>query len=304
MLSSAEIVGNAYNQGLVVPAFNVAHLPMIEPIVRAAVSQDAFAFVEVARSDWRRFGAIGPQAVAEEFAKWDAPDHVRLHLDHVPVVDEDGLQVDYLPIFRQAFGLGYHSVMIDASRLPLEENIAATREVVQMAHEAGIPCEAELGAVLGHEAGPLPPYDELFESGMGFTDVEQARRFVRETGCDWLSTAIGNVHGAISEAAKDEKKVEARLNLDHLEQLRDATGIPMVLHGGSGVRQEAILGAIKRGIAKVNVGTDIRQTYERALRETGSIPAAQQALYERVTWLIRDYFQVSGSRARFCPKRT
>ena len=67
-----------------------------------------------------------------------------------------------------------------------------------MAHAADVPVEAELGAVLGHEAGPLPPYEELFASGLGFTDPAEAKRFVEETGCDWLSVAIGNIHGAIA----------------------------------------------------------------------------------------------------------
>ena len=187
--------------------------------------------------------------------------------------------------------------MVDGSRLDLEGNIEATRQVVEMAHQAGIPCEAELGAVLGHEAGPLPPYEELFESGLGFTDVKEAKRFVRETGCDWLSVAIGNIHGAVSGALKDKKKVEARLNLDHLERLRQATGgIPLVLHGGSGVKREYLLAAIKGGIAKVNIGTEIRQAYKLALRESGSVVAAQDAVYDRTCWLIRDYFGLAGTR--------
>jgi fructose/tagatose bisphosphate aldolase len=160
-----------------------------------------------------------------------------------------------------------------------------------------MPCEAELGAVLGHETGPLPPYDELFESGRGFTSVTEAQQFVRETGCDWLSVAIGNIHGAVSGVLKDQKKVEARLNLDHLGRLREVTGVPMVLHGGSGIRRDNVLEAVKRGIAKINIGTEIRQAYEQKLSETNSVPAAQDACYDRTTWVIRDYFGWSGKRA-------
>jgi ketose-bisphosphate aldolase len=252
--------------------------------------------IEVARLEWIKFAAESPAAVMEEFQKWQDPDHVRIHLDHVPVIDEDGQRVDYLSVIREAIDLGYQSVMVDGSRLDLEENIACTRQVAEMAHEAGIPCEAELGAVLGHESGPLPPYEELFESGMGFTDVDQAQRFVQETQCDWLSVAIGNIHGAVSGASKDKKKVEARLDLDHLEALRRATGVPLVLHGGSGVKREYVLAAIKRGIAKINIGTEIRQTYDSAMRETERVDAAQDAVYERTCWLIRDYFGVAGIR--------
>jgi fructose-bisphosphate aldolase class II len=260
------------------------------------MDQDSFALIETARLEWKKFESRGPAAVLEEFVKWNDPDYVRLHLDHVPVIDEDNRQVDYLSIIREAIELGYQSVMVDGSRLDLEGNIEATRQVVEMAHEASIPCEAELGAVLGHEAGPLPPYEELFESGRGFTDVKEAHRFVRETGCDWLSVAIGNVHGAVSGALRDRKKITARLNLDHLDKLRQATGIPLVLHGGSGVQREYLLAAIKKGIAKVNVGTEIRQAYEAALRESGRVAAAQDAVYERTSWLIRDYFSLAGTR--------
>lgn len=300
MRSITDIVYCASQAGVAIPAFNVPYLPMVEPVVRAVIDQDSFALIETARLEWVKFGSRGPAAVMEEFTRWSNLDYVRLHLDHVPVIDEDGLAVDYLPIIREAIQLGYHSVMVDGSRLDLEQNIAATRQVVEMAHAAGIPCEAELGAVLGHEAGPLPPYEELFESGRGFTGVQEAARFVRETGCDWLSVAIGNVHGAISGALKDQKKVEARLDVEHLKKLRRATRIPLVLHGGSGVKREYLIAAIQAGIAKVNVGTEIRQAYEadlpsRRLPAFGKV-AIQDAVYERTCWLIRDYFGIAGIR--------
>jgi fructose/tagatose bisphosphate aldolase len=269
---------------------------MVEPVIRAVVDQDSFALIETALLEWSKFEAQSAAAVKAEFMKYYDSDYVRLHLDHVPVIDEDHNRVPYLAVIAEAIGLGYQSVMVDGSRLDLDGNIGATRVVAELAHAAGIPCEAELGAVLGHEEGPPPPYEELFESGMGFTDVEEAERFVHETGCDWLSVAVGNIHGAISGAMKDKKKVEARLDLDHLEKLAAATGIPLVLHGGSGVKREYLLAAIKRGISKVNVGTEIRQAYETALRETGSVTMAQQALYERACWVIRDYFEISGQR--------
>jgi ketose-bisphosphate aldolase len=296
MQNTNDIMKNALTAGLTVPAFNVPYLPMAEPVIRAVVDQDCFALIATARLEWFKFEAQGPAAVIQEFMKWNQPDYVRIHLDHVPVIDEDNLEVDYLPTIRQAIELGYQSVMVDGSRLDLDGNIAATRQVVEMAHQAGVACEAELGAVMGHEAGPLPPYEELFESGMGFTGIQEAQRFVRETGCDWLSVAIGNIHGAVSGALRDQKKVEARLNLDHLEKLQQATRIPLVLHGGSGVKREYMLAAIKKGIAKVNVGTEIRQAYEVALRQTGSVTAAQDAVYGRTCWVLRDYFGLAGTR--------
>ena len=302
MKSTAELMNNAMKAGLTVPAFNVPYLPMIEPVIRAVVDQDSFGLIAVARLEWIKFEAQGPAAVMDEFKKWNEPEYVRIHLDHVPVIDEDNLEVDYQSIIREAIDLGYQSVMVDGSRLDLEGNIKATRRVADMAHAAGVPCEAELGAVMGHEAGPPPPYDELFESGMGFTNVEEAKRFVQQTNCDWLSVAIGSIHGAVSGALKDKKKVSARLNLDHLAKLHQATGIPLVLHGGSGVKQEYLLAAIKQGITKVNVGTEIRQSYESALRETGALSSAQDAVYDRTCWLIKDYFGLSGTRERVVGK--
>lgn len=296
MHNTAEIMTAAYRAGIVIPAFNIPYLPMLEPVVRAVVDQDAFALIAVARPEWIKFEAQSPAAVAEEFARWAQPAYVRLHLDHVPVIDEDNEPVDYLPIIREALALGYQSVMVDGSRLPLADNIAATRAVVDLAHAAGVPVEAELGAVMGHEAGPLPPYEELFASGKGFTDVDEARRFVAETGCDWLSVAIGNIHGAIALGARDQRKVEARLKLERLEELAAATGIPLVLHGGSGIRRDDVLAAFPRGIAKINVGTEIRQPYEQAMRETGDVAAAQEATYQRTTWVLRDHLGVAGKR--------
>jgi len=297
MQNTNEFIHNAWQKGLVVPAFNVPYLPMIAPVTRAIKDEDAFALVEVARLEWIKFEAQSPAAVAEEFFRWADLDHVRLHLDHIPVIDEDGNEVDYLSIIQEALDLGYHSVMVDGSRLQLDENIAATRAAVSLAHQHGVACEAELGAVLGHEAGPLPPYEELFSSKKGFTDVEEARRFVEETRCDWLSVAIGNVHGAISRALKDQKKMAARLDIDHLRTLRDATQTPLVLHGGSGIPREYVMAAIKAGIAKVNVGTDIRQAYERALQTSGDVAQAQEAVYQRMRQLLSDYFELTGTRS-------
>ncbi len=299
---TATILLRAWKQGIAVPAFNVPYLPMVEPVIRAVADQGSFALVEVARLEWVKFQAGSLEKIRAEFAKHERPAHVRLHLDHVPVIDEDGREVDYVEVIERGIAAGYQSVMVDGSRLPLADNIAATRRVAELAHRAGVACEAELGAVLGHESGPLPPYEELFESGRGFTGVEEARRFVSETGCDWLSVAIGNIHGAISEAARDRKKVEARLDLLHLEKLSAAAGRPLVLHGGSGIPSALIQEAAKRGIAKVNVGTEIRQAYETALRGTGSVEKAQQAVYERTASLIRDHFGTAGAQAGLAPE--
>ena len=295
MLSAIEIMKNACKAKVVIPGFNVPYLPMVEPIIKALVDEDAFALIETARPEWIKFEAKGPLEVFEEYQHWAVPTHTRLHLDHVPVIDEEGQLVNYEETIQIALNAGYTSVMVDASRLPLEDNIAATRKIAMMAHKVNAACEAELGAVMGHEAGPLPPYEEIFKSGKGFTDVDECRRYVEETQCDWLSVAIGSIHGAISGAMKDLKKVEARLNIEHLSALKEAAGdIPFVLHGGSGVKREFMMAAIQHGICKINIGAEIRQTYEAALREKQDVYTAQQAVYERTRWLLRDYFEISG----------
>jgi len=298
MKDTGAIVRSAWEAGIGVPAFNVPHLPMARAIIRAVADEDSFALVEVARLEWEKFSSRSLEAVAEEFHRWADFDHVRLHLDHVPAVDEDDREVDYLPIISRAIDIGFQSVMIDGSRLPLARNIEVTLEVAEVTGEAGIPCEAELGVVLGHEEVPLPAYEELLRTGRGFTDPEEASQFVRETGCDWLSVAFGNVHGPVAMAFRDRKKVEARLDLVRLEALAEATGIPLVLHGGSGIRDEDVRRAFTRGVAKINVATEIRQVYEAALGRGENEEGAAEQVYRRVRSLIRETYRVSGSRGK------
>ncbi len=288
-----QLVCNAWQKGLAVPAFNIPYLPMMEPVVRAVRDSETFALIAVARPEWMKFEAGSPRAIRDEYQGVKDERFVRLHLDHVPVIDEDNLEVDYQRIIEEAIVLGYQSVMVDGSRLSLDQNINATREIVRMAQPAGVPVEGELGAVLGHEAGPLPPYEELFLSGKGFTDAEEARCFVKETGVDWLSVAIGNIHGAISGAARRERKIQARLNIEHLDRISQAAGIPLVLHGGTGIEKSCLLEAIRHGIAKINIGMAIRQPYEANRFES---PArAQQAVYEATVRIIREELELEGS---------
>jgi len=294
--SSRQLMLNAYRAGKVIPAFNIPYLPMVAPIAQALVDTNAFGFSAVARPEWIRFEAKSQEAVRDEYRKYYQEPWMRLHQDHVPVIDEDNLRVDYLAILQRAIDLGYDSIMVDGSRLPLAENIAATRQVVELAAPHGIAVEAELGAVLGHEAGPLLPYEELFRTGKGFTSPAEAAQFVQETGVDWLSVACGNIHGAIQGAAKDARKVEARLSIPHLAELKRVTGIPLVLHGGSGIARESILAGVANGIAKINIGTEVRQAYEQGLRESGSVEEARHRVYDRACYLIREVLEVENSR--------
>ncbi|NOY74554.1 MAG: class II fructose-bisphosphate aldolase [Kiritimatiellaeota bacterium] len=292
-LSTKEIVVKSLKNGTVVPGFNIPYLPMMEPVVRALRDTNSFGLIMVARLEWIKFESGSLKAVRDEYLRCRDENHTRLHLDHVPVIDEDDLPVDYDVVIREAIELGYESVMIDGSRLDLEGNIKATAEVVELAAAAGIPVEAELGAVMGHEAGPLPPYEELFASGKGFTSPDDAKRFMNESGADWLSVAIGNIHGAISAAKKDQKKIEARLNIERLREIRDRTAVPLVLHGGTGIKKKYIMESFENGIAKINVATAIRQPYERNVG--ASVKAGQDAVYEAMLAIINDELEIADS---------
>jgi len=292
----AKIMKDAYQKRILIPAFNVAYIPMVRPIVSTLKATRTFGLVEVARPEVEKFEAESFQRVAEEYYALADRRFSRLHLDHVPVIDEDGMQVDWESLIRDALELKYDSVMIDGSRLPLEENIAASREVVKLSHQKDVPVEAELGAVLGHEEGPLPSYEELFRTGKGFTRIEEAECFVKETGVDWLSVAIGSIHGAISGAAKDRKKISARLNIEHLKRLAEVTKLPLVLHGGSGIQKSYLMEAIQNGITKINIGTSIRQVYERSLaQDPDDVEEAQRKVALKMEGLIKEEYEIKGS---------
>ena len=242
-MDAKTTVRRAFENGLVVPAFNVPYPPMLKPIAQAIADEDSVAMIQVARLEWEKF----------------------------------------------------QSVMVDASRLDLQGNIAATKAVADIAHAAGIPVEAELGAVMGHETSQATiPYDEIFEKKLGFTEVADARQFVEGSGCDWLSVAVGSVHGAIADNLKDQKKPAARLDIDRIAELRAALDIPLVLHGGSGIENEYITRGIRAGIAKINVGTELRQPYERAMRERNDTEYAREQVYIRCRELIRDFLHTAG----------
>ncbi|MCF7855309.1 MAG: class II fructose-bisphosphate aldolase, partial [Candidatus Pacebacteria bacterium] len=179
------------------------------------------------------------------------------------------------------------------SRLSLDDNIAATREVAELAHAADVPVEAELGAIAGHESAPLMDYEELFASRKGFTDIDEARRFAAESGVDWLSVAFGNIHGAISVGARDKKKVTARLDIEHLKRLAAATNLPLVLHGGSGIDAECIREAVKAGICKINIATTVRQAYEEGIKQSAS--TASKMVYDACRDLIEKELKISNS---------
>jgi len=300
--SSRELMLRAWRAKTTIPAFNIPYLPMMQPVVAALRDTRCFGFIVVARLEWVKFRSGSLRAVRDEYQRVKDERFTRLHLDHVPVIDEDNLRVDYAADIGEALQLGYQSVMVDGSRLPLDQNIDAVRHVVEMAHPASVPVEAELGAIMGHEAGPLPPYEQLFATGKGFTDSQEARRFVQETNVDWLSVAVGSVHGAITNAARTQKKVAARLNIDQLDRIADATHVPLVLHGGTGIEKSCVREAIAHGIAKINVATAIRQPYQAIMDQ--SVEKAQQAVYTETVRIVREELEIEGSADRINPSRS
>ena len=296
-MNSKDAVLEARQKKTAVPAFNIPYLPMMEPVAKAITDEKFISIIHVARVEWEKFSAISLEEVAKEYRKYENSNFTLLGLDHVPAIDEDSKSVDYVSIIKRAIDSGYQSVMIDGSRLDLQANISVTAEISGLAHSAGLACEGELGAVMGHESGPAKPYEEIFRSRLGFTDLDEAKRFASESKCDWLSVAVGNIHGAVAEATRHQKKPAAKLDIDHIRKLYEITGIPLVLHGGSGIPAKIVREAVAAGIAKINVGTEIRQAYENSMKENaGNINAAQERVYQRVREIIGDLSGPGESR--------
>ncbi|MCF0145902.1 MAG: class II fructose-bisphosphate aldolase [Eubacterium sp.] len=300
-MKTQAVMLKARELGKGIPAFNCPYVEMVKPIAEAIKDENSVALIEVARVEWEKFYSQSPERIAEEFHKYKSEGHTFLHLDHIPVIDEDYKEVDYMDLISRAIKAGFQSVMIDGSRLSLDENIRTTAEAAAMAHEADIPIEAELGAVMGHENKEMPPYEEIFASHMGFTKLDEAEKFVKESSCNWLSVAVGNIHGAVADAVRDQKKPEARIDVDHVADLYKVCGIPLVLHGGSGIRHESVLEAIKAGITKINVGTEVRQCYEQALRErSGDVEYAREKVYLRTRDYIKNYMYNTDLADQIC----
>jgi fructose-bisphosphate aldolase class II len=192
-----------------------------------------------------RYGRLLPLARAAAAAAERASVPVALHLDHVQSDD----------LLRQASAAGFSSVMYDAARLPYEENLAATRAAADWAHAQGLWIEAELGAVGGKNGEP--PLDAHAPGAR--TDPAEARAFVADSGVDALAVAIGSSHAMTTRTAA--------LDHDRLKRLTAALGVPLVLHGSSGVPDDELAAAVAGGIAKVNVGTALNIAMTGAVRE-------------------------------------
>ena len=238
--TSKEMILKAREGRYAVPAFNAENMEMVQAIVAAAEEMRSPVMIQTTPTTVKYITREMAYAmVKSEADKATVP--VALHLDHCEHYED----------VVAAMEVGYSSVMIDASKIPYEENVAVTAKVVEAAKEFGATVEAELGTVGGKEDG--------HSADVIYTDPDQALDFATRTGVDIFAVAIGTAHGFY--------KGEPKLNFELLAKLREMIDVPLVLHGGSGVPDEMIKRTIELGISKVNFATELRAAMTAAVRE-------------------------------------
>lgn len=229
LVKMKDLLRRAEEKNIGCGAFSVGNMEMVRGAIRAAEELDTPIILQIAEVRLKNspLHLMGPMMVqAAKEAKVD----VAVHLDH-------GLTFESVD---KALELGFTSVMLDASTLPFEENIARVKAVVEKARKYGATVEAELGLVGGSEDGSC-------DHGIRCTDPDDAVVYARETGIDALAVAIGNAHG--------NYPVAPTLAFDVLEKIHEKVDIPLVLHGGSGITDKDFQKAIFLGIRKVNIAT-------------------------------------------------
>lgn len=240
-VTSEKMLLNAQKGGYAVGAFNVENMEMVMAVIAAAEELRAHLMLQTTPSTVKYAGLDMYLANVRTAAK-RASVPVCMHLDHG----------DSFDLAMQALRIGYSSIMIDGSHSVFEENIAVTKAVADACRPSGIPVEAELGKVGGKE-------DDLDGGSGGYTDPMEAKEFAERTGIGSLAVAIGTAHGVY--------KGEPKLDLDRLAEIRKVVSIPLVLHGASGLSEEAVKESIKRGICKVNFATELRIAYTDGVKE-------------------------------------
>ena len=281
LVNSRELLIQAQCGGYAVGAFNVENMEMMQAAIAAAELENSPIILQTTPSTVQYGGTALYASMARALAQQSAVP-VAIHLDHGS---------SYSLCVRAA-GDGYTSIMIDGSALPIEENIALVRRVVETAQAfSGRPCvEAELGKLGGKEDAL-----EVKEGEDQYTDPGEASFFVAQTGVDSLAVAIGTAHGFY--------KGKPKLDFQRLAELREAVKVPLVLHGSSGVPDEDVQRAISLGVCKVNFATELRAAYTEAARRTlesdGAIYDPKKygkTAREAVTALVRH-------RIRICARR-
>ena len=239
LTTTVSMLRNAQEQGFAVGAFNVENMEMAQAIISAAEELRAPVILQTTPSTVRYAGTGMYAAMVAALAQ-EASVPVAMHLDHG----------DSFALCAQALRSGYTSVMIDGSKLPLEENIALTYKVSEMCAAVGVPVEGEIGRVGGKE-------DDL-ESDGGYTIPEEAVRFEKESGLFSMAVGVGTAHGFYKE--------KPQLNKELITTLRGMLQAPMVLHGASGLSDEDVKDCIRRGICKVNFATELRAAYTEGVK--------------------------------------
>ena len=242
LVTTKQMLLDAQAGNYAVGAFNVENMEMVMAVMEAAEELKSPVIMQTTPSTVKYAGLdfflANVKAAAER-----ASVPVAMHLDHGSSFE----------LAMQAYRTGYTSIMIDGSHGSFEENVAVSKAVADACAPSGIPVEAELGKVGGKEddldGGDDNPY----------TDPAQAVEFVKQTGVTSLAVAIGTAHGVY--------KGEPKLQFDILSQIREVVDIPLVLHGTSGVPDEAVEECIKRGICKVNYATDLRIAFTNGLNK-------------------------------------
>ncbi|GAB3618234.1 ketose-bisphosphate aldolase [Okibacterium endophyticum] len=244
LINGKDLLAVANDHDFAVPAFNISDWAMFTGIMDISEEKGAPVII-----------AIHPDEVSHITTDLIAAIRARAHRSRVPVVihwDHGGTYEQMLT----AIQAGFTSVMIDASMLPFDENVAITRRVAEAAHAVGISVEGELGTI-----GANDSYGEAGAAEIIYTDPADAVRFVKETGVDSLAVAIGTSHGLYPP----EKSPELRLDL--LTELKAVLGIPLVLHGGSSNPDDEIGRSVKLGVNKINISSDIKVAYHKRMRE-------------------------------------
>ena len=231
------LIDAARDGNYAVGAFNMHNDETAEALVWAAEKARAPIFLQVGRAIIPHMGVTRAFELTRRVAERSKAQYV-IHLDHGSW-DE----------VMTAIKLGFSSVMYDGAHLPFEENIATTRKIVEIAHAFGIPVEAELGKI--------PDVGETVDWEDYYTDVEEARRFVAETGIDYLAISVGIVHGVIPGLPMQP------INIQRIKDIKAATGIPLVLHGASGLTQPEVQNAKAAGVHKFNADTDLRHAFRK-----------------------------------------
>nr|MDD5837451.1 class II aldolase [Eubacteriales bacterium] len=241
LVNMKELLKDAQDGNYAVGSFSVANMEMVLGVLKAARALSAPVILQIAevRLNQSPLEIIGPLMVA---AAENADTPVAVHFDHGKTEEK----------IKQALDLGFTSVMFDGSHLPLDENIATTKRIINIAGKYNASVEAEIGCVGGSEDGSE-------DIAINCTKPQDAVRFEAETGVDALAIAIGNAHGNYKDVPK--------LRFDILQKVNEMTNTPLVLHGGTGISPDDFVKCSKNGIKKINIATATFDCVEQSVRQ-------------------------------------